>query len=136
MLSFAHSAHLCRYPGESWFRRSLYLWSQVLQCGLLLFLVHSLVFADGPVLLSAAARKACYQKPALFLSQPERQPEHIFPSALLFSPDNSRISDIIYNCLIGQIQDPGSCLVDEVTVVGNIEYCSCVTVQCLFKNLF
>ena len=46
------------------------------------------------------------------------------------------ISDIIYNCLIGQIQDPGSCLVDEVTVVGNIEYCSCVTVQCLFKNLF
>ena len=33
-------------------------------------------------------------------------------------------------------RQPGSCLVDEVTVVGNIEYCSSVTVQCLFKNLF
>lgn len=136
LLSFAHSATFVQISGRimvSSISLSLVSSSSMRAST---FLVHSLVFADGPVLLSAAARKACYQKPALFLSQPERQPEHIFPSALLFLQIIVVISDIIYNCLIGQIQDPGSCLVDEVTVVGNIEYCSCVTVQCLFKNLF
>ena len=45
------------------------------------------------------------------------------------------IPNVIYNGLIGQIHDPGSCLVNKITVMGNIQHRTGIAVQCLLKDL-
>ncbi len=125
------ASHWCTHPEAPEFHRFLYLFFPALRFWLLFFSVRFPVFACGPVLPFAAARKACCQSylfPVLWFQQDQTGQAHIFPSAPLFLQIIIVVTNIIHNRLMGQVKNPCSGLINKITVMRNIEDGSAVAV--------